>query len=259
MVSFPERTLAVHRTREVKGERPNVHQLERWASLFGGAALTLYALRRRDRSGAVLALAGAALVERGATGHCRVYHALGVTTNADEGSFLERKRGRAAVLDASKAVRVERSVTIARSPEQLYAFWRDFRNLPRVMQHLEDVTLLDGDRSRWRAKAPAGQSVEWEAEIINEVPNELIAWRSVAEATVPNAGSVHFTPAPGGRGTVLRVIIEYEPPAGLVGSTIARFVHEEPDAQVREDLRRFKRMMETGETPTTEGQPSGRR
>ena len=233
----------------------NVGTIERVASVAGGAALALYGAKRKDLGGALLALLGAALVQRGATGHCAMYEGLGLDTSSEGGVALVQQHGPNAVLDASKAVRVERTVTIAMEPDELYRFWRNFENLPRIMEHLESVTVLDSTRSRWKAKAPAGASVEWEAVIHNEIPNELIAWKSVDEATVPNAGSVHFTAAPGGRGTEVKVVLEYQPPAGKLGQIVARLFGEAPEQQVREDLRRFKSMMESGEVPTTEGQP----
>jgi uncharacterized membrane protein len=237
---------------------PNVGTLERWASALGGGLLALYGARRKDAPGAALALMGGAIAHRGVTGHCVVYHALGVSTADGHQGWLQQKHGAAAILDASRAVKVERSVTIDHPAAELYRFWRNVENLPRIMAHLESVTVLSDTRSRWTAKAPAGQKVEWEAEIINEIPDQLIAWKSVDNATVPNAGSVHFTPAPGGRGTELKVVLEYEPPAGKLGALVAKLFGEEPDAQVREDLRRFKMMIETGEIATTKGQPSGR-
>jgi uncharacterized membrane protein len=126
------------------------------------------------------------------------------------------------------------------------------------MDHLESVTVQDDKRSHWVAKAPAGTTVEWDAEIINEKENELIAWRSLDGADVDNAGSVRFSEATGGRGTVVKVSLEYDPPAGIIGSLIAKLFGEEPSQQVQEDLHRFKQVMETGERPTTEGQSSGR-
>jgi uncharacterized membrane protein len=157
-----------------------------------------------------------------------------------------------------QGIKVERAVTINKSPAELYRFWRNFENLPRFMEHLKSVTIIDNTHSHWVVNAPGGTSVEWDAVIINERENELIAWRSVESADIDNAGSVHFTPAPGGRGTQVRVVLEYDPPAGRAGATIARLFGEEPDQQVREDLRHFKEIMEAGEIPTTEGQPSGR-
>ncbi|MBA2635101.1 MAG: DUF2892 domain-containing protein [Sphingomonas sp.] len=227
-------------------------QTERTASAIGGGLLALYGIRQRNATGALLALVGGALVQRGVTGHCQMYGALGMSTAEDnEGGLLERKHGPAAVLDASKAIKVERAVTIEMPAEELYRFWRNFENLPRIMAHLESVTVRDGKRSHWKAKAPAGQSVEWDAEIIREEPNRLIGWRSIDEATVPNAGSVHFDKATGGRGTTVRVVLEYQPPAGRLGQLVAKLFGEEPDVQVREDLRRFKAMMEAGEVPNS--------
>ena len=237
--------------------RLNVNGAERVLSVVGGTALAVYGARRRDWLGNLFALLGAGLVQRGATGHCAVYEAMGVDTAADEPGLV-RQHGPAATVDAKKAVKVERSTTIDVPAPELYRFWRNFENLPRIMSHLESVTVTSSTQSRWKAKAPAGTTVEWDAEINNEIPDQLIAWKSVHAASVPNAGSVHFTPATGGRGTVVRVVLEYEPPAGKLGTVVARLFGEEPDLQVREDLRRFKSIMEAGEMPTGDGQPIDR-
>jgi uncharacterized membrane protein len=233
--------------------------VERVLSLVGGGVLALAGARRRDLPGAVMVLAGAFLVDRGATGHCIAYEALGLSSDDEERPLqVVQQHGPAAVLDASRSVRVDLAVSIAGPREELFRFWRDLTNLPRVMRHLESVTVLDDTHSHWKARSPGGGSVEWDAVIHNEVPDEIIAWKSVPGARVPNAGSVNFVDAPGGRATQVRVIIEYVPPGGRLGSVVARLLGEEPGQQVREDLRRFKALMETGEVPTTEGQPSGR-
>jgi uncharacterized membrane protein len=148
-------------------------------------------------------------------------------------------------------------MTINRSPWDLYQFWRNFDNLPRFMKHVKSVNVIDEKRSHWVVDGPAGKSVEWDAEIINDEPNALIAWRSLANATVDNAGSVRFVPGPEGRGTEVRVVIDYIPPAGVVGKWVSMLFGKNPESEIREDLRRFKRVMETGEVPTTEGQPRG--
>jgi len=158
----------------------------------------------------------------------------------------------------NRGIKVEKSVAVNRSASELYTYWRNFENLPHFMDHLESVTVQDDKRSHWVAKAPAGTTVEWDAEIINEKENELIAWRSLDGADVDNAGSVRFSEAIGGRGTIVKVSLEYDPPAGIIGSLIAKLFGEEPSQQVQEDLHRFKQVMETGERPTTEGQSSGR-
>jgi uncharacterized membrane protein len=152
-----------------------------------------------------------------------------------------------------RSVRVEQVTTINKPIEQVYGFWRNFGNLPRFMRHLVSVEQLDGRRSRWRAKAPAGMTVEWEAEIVQERENEWIAWRSLENSTVENSGSVRFSRAPGARGTELRVQLQYSPPAGALGRGVAWLFGEEPNQQVAEDLHRFKQLMETGEIPISDG------
>jgi uncharacterized membrane protein len=256
-------TIAAPRTRSSsRGERAsrrNVNDIERVASVAAGGALAAYALRRKDLASVMLGLVGGYLLERGVTGHCHVYDALGVTTAHGDDDPVQQ-HGPNAVLDASRARRVEHAVTVhGKTPAELYAFWRDFENLPRIMEHLESVEVLDEVRSRWTAKAPAGRTVEWDAEVYNEVPDQLIAWRSLHDADVPNAGSVHFTAVPGGRGTEVRVVLEYDPPAGRLGAAVAKLFREEPDNQVREDLRRFKQLMETGELAVSENPGQGRR
>lgn len=150
-------------------------------------------------------------------------------------------------------VKVERVVTINREISEVYRFWRDFENLPRFMRHLESVQALGGNRSRWRARGPAGTTVEWEAELIQDRPDEWISWRSTEDARIQNSGSVRFSRAPGSRGTELRVQLQYVPPAGAIGRTIAKMFGEEPEQQIQEDLRRFKQLLETGEVPISDG------
>lgn len=147
----------------------------------------------------------------------------------------------------TQGIRTKKSITVRAPVEEIYRFWRDFENLPRFMRHLESVEVLSERRSRWKAKAPAGMSVEWDAEIVDERPNELIAWRSLEGADVYNEGSVRFQPAPGGRGTEVRVDLRYDPPGGVIGSKLAMLFREEPGQQVQDDLRVFKQVMETGD------------
>ena len=144
-------------------------------------------------------------------------------------------------------IRNKRSVTIGRPVPEVYAFWRDFNNLPQFMRHLESVTVLDERRSHWVARAPAGKTVEWDAEITEERENEMIAWRSMEGSEIYNAGRVEFVPAPGGRGTEVRVEFEYDPPFGKLGSKVAMLFREEPGQQAKDDLRNFKQVMEIGE------------
>lgn len=148
---------------------------------------------------------------------------------------------------------VKQAITVNRSAEDLYSSWRDFENLPTFMSHLESVTHIGEGRSHWKVKAPVGQTVEWDAELVEDKPNQLIAWRSVAGADVDNAGMVLFTPAPGDKGTEVRVELRYDPPAGKLGAMVAKLFGEEPNVQLKDDLRAFKQVMETGEVVRSEG------
>jgi uncharacterized membrane protein len=154
-------------------------------------------------------------------------------------------------------VRVD--LVVNKRPQECYDYWRDFSNFPRFMRHVEDVRVLDEKRSHWTVAGPAGRRIEWDAEIVEDVPGERIAWKAGAKAEVPNAGVVRFEPATGGRGTIVRIRMHYRPPAGELGSMVAHLLGEAPELQARHDLRRFKQVLETGEVPTTAGQPSGRR
>lgn len=151
------------------------------------------------------------------------------------------------------AVRVKQTAIVNRPPAEVYRYWHDFQNLPGFMHHLESVRVTGEGRSHWTAKAPAGMTVEWDAEITEDRPDELIAWRSLAGADVDNSGSVRFEPAPGNRGTLVTVELEYDPPGGVVGAAAARLFGEEPNQQVKSDLRRFKQVLETGEVMLSDG------
>jgi uncharacterized membrane protein len=153
------------------------------------------------------------------------------------------------------AIRVKKSFTINRQPDVVYGFWRKLENLPRFMRHLESVEVIDERRSRWRAKAPVG-SVEWEAEIVDDTPNERISWRSVETATVPNRGTVRFAAAPGARGTEIHVDMEYSIPGGRLAALVAKMFGEEPEQQIVDDLRRVKQLLEAGEITRSEGSTS---
>jgi len=155
-------------------------------------------------------------------------------------------------------VRLHKSVTINRPQQECFRFWHDFQNLPRFMAHLESVQMTGDRQSHWIAKGPAGSRLEWDAETTEDRPDESISWRSTENSSVYNSGTVRFEAGPAGRGTILRVDMEYKPPAGVVGAMFAKLFGEEPEQQIAEDLRRYKQILETGEIPTTEGQSSGR-
>jgi uncharacterized membrane protein len=152
---------------------------------------------------------------------------------------------------------VSRSITINRSPQELYTFWRDFSRLPQFMYHLQEVRVIDDRRSHWKTSAPAGMQVEWDAQIIEDRPNELIAWRAINNAEVPNSGMVRFEPLPNHRGTVVHVEIDYDPPGGQLGRLVAKLFGEEPRQQIKGDLQRFKQVIETGEVMRSDGSPQG--
>ncbi|HKP46744.1 MAG TPA: SRPBCC family protein, partial [Pyrinomonadaceae bacterium] len=160
--------------------------------------------------------------------------------------------------EVAKDVHIETSIAINKTPEELYTFWREFKNLPIFMKNLESVTEIDRWNSHWVAKGLGGGRVEWDAEIYNEEENKLIAWRSLEKADIVNAGSVRFEKAPEGHGTYVRVTVNYNPPAGRLGASLAQLLGTEPSQLIRGDLRRLKQIMETGEVATIAGQTSGR-
>jgi uncharacterized membrane protein len=225
--------------------RVNVGSFERGVSLVSGLALLAYVLSRRPRLGVPLALDAGYMIYRGATGHCVMYQMLGIeraTANGHEG------------------IRAEAAVTVNRPREELYRAWRNLENLPRFMQHLESVQVEESDhgRSHWVAQAPLGRTVEWDAEVIEEQENELLVWKSLPGSAVESMGRVEFSDAPAGRGTIVKIAMEYNPPAGSLGAAIARLFGEEPGLQIKNDLRHFKQVMEAGEIATVKGQTSGR-
>jgi uncharacterized membrane protein len=239
----------------------NVGDAERVISVAAGAALAVYGLDRHDVLGGLLAVVGGELIRRGASGHCLVYEALNVSTATDathHGFHRDLPASPAATVRASRAVKIEHNVTVMRPAAELYAFWRDPANVARVVEFIESVETVSETRARWRARGPGGVTIEWDAQIINDIPNELLAWKSVGDADIPNAGSIHFRPAPNGKGTEVRLVLEYEPPAGHLGAWVAKLVKENPEEQLRTALRRFKQLAETGEILTNEGQTSGR-
>ena len=223
----------------------NVGTAERVASALAGTALMMFSLRRGRTRRLLMPLSGS-LIMRGLTGRCAVNQAIGRNS-----ARREQVASPVASVAGGAGIKVERSIVIDHPADELYAFWRDFENLPRFMEHLESVTVLMPQRSRWTARGPAGSRVSWEAEIHNEISGQLIAWRSLPASDVPNAGSVHFTPVLGGSSTEVRVVLSYEPPAGRLGAAMAKLFGEEPHQQVDEDLRRFKQVMESGEIAVT--------
>ena len=243
-------------------ERVNVGRAERWLSLLAGGALAAYGVKHRSTGGGTAALAGAALLYRGATGRCHVYEALGIdhanghAIGKGTGALADRHSDTRRQLGGRRGIHVDESVTINRPIAEVYRFWRNFENLPRFMRHLDSVAMREAGISHWVARGPARTTVEWDARIVNEIENQVIGWQSLEGSTVSTAGSVNFDET--AHGTRVRVHLQYNPPGGKLGAAVARLFGEEPSVQIRDDLRRFKALLETGEVPTTEGQPSGR-
>jgi uncharacterized membrane protein len=225
----------------------NVGQNERAASAAAGVGLIIMSMVRPSRMSIPLILGGGYMLFRGVTGICLAYRVLEINRAGPRGM---------------EGIVVERALTINRPRAEVYSFWRDFENLPQFMQHLESVTTIGNKRSsrisRWKARAPLDITVEWDAEIEDERQNELISWRSLPGGMVQNRGTVRFQDAPGGRGTEVHVSLRYDIPGGSAAAAIAKIFGDEPGQQIREDLRRFKQMLESGETATVIGQSTGR-
>jgi uncharacterized membrane protein len=241
---------AIQADRAQLGSRGNVGEVERWVSGAVGAALILHGLRQRSLASLALAAVGGGLLHRGTTGHCQLYDRLGVST-------ADPRRPALKLGDVHRGILVKRSITVGRPVAEVFSFWRQLENLPRFMLHLQSVKATDDTRSHWVVRGPMGSTIEWDAEIFNEKPNALIAWRSVEGSEIDNAGSVRFQKAPADRGTVVTVELNYEPPGGRIGASIAWLFGEEPRIQIEDDLRRFKEIMEAGEIASVDGQPKG--
>jgi uncharacterized membrane protein len=198
--------------------------------LIGGTALAIYGITRRSGLGAALAAGGGTLALVGTA-----------------------QRPSAEIEPATWT-----SILINTTPQEAYRFWRDFENLPRFMNRLESVTVLDERRSRWTAIGPLGQQIQWETEITDQRENERIAWRSLPGSDLQVDGRVEFQEAPAGRGTLISALLQFRVPAGM-NAALARFFSRGVNFAMRQDLRRLEAIMEAGEIPTTEGQSHGPR
>jgi uncharacterized membrane protein len=217
-------------TQSANGRGDRTLDVLRWGSVIGGGALALFGLTRRSKPGFALAAAGGLLAYRGAT-----------LDAADQEWYAES------------------SFAINCAPEQAFQFWRNFENLPRFMRNLESVKVTGDRRSEWAALGRLGMSIRWSAEIVDEKQNEWIVWRSLEGSDIDCRGSVHFRSATGDRGTIVTSAMQCRPPAGAVGKTVAALFAKDPTFMMREDLRRFKALMESGEIPNVEGQTHGPR
>jgi uncharacterized membrane protein len=218
----------------------NVGCTERIVSAAAGGILAMFGLVRRSLPGLGIATVGGALIYRGLSGRCQAYRMFNINTT-------EHLDGPMASVPAGKGIKIEESIRIRTSPEELFRFWRKLDNLPRFMRHLESVIMLDDERSHWIAKAPLGMHVAWDAMIHTERDNAMISWRSIPGGMIDTAGSVHFEPE--GDGTRVNVVLKYYLPGGNLGAALARLFGEAPEQQIRDDLRRLKRHMELRHAP----------
>ncbi len=219
--------------------RINVADKERIASLAGGAAMVIYGLVRRSRMSPVLAVLGGLLIRRGFTGRCPAFRGMGLST--------AQPKSDTGVPDGA-GYRVEKAITIDRPVSRVFQYWRDLENLPHFMPHLKSVKVLSDRLSHWTVEGPAGP-VEWDAEIINEHPDSLIAWQTLPGADVQSAGTVRFEPIDGDHRTHVSVVLKFNPPAGALGGVVARILGESPAQQLEEDLGRFKILLEAETIP----------
>lgn len=216
----------------------SITEAENWLAVGAGALLLAVGASRRSTAGACLAISSAPLLYRGVTGHWPSF----------VGDLAGRFDTRTA-LGGERGVHVRESVRLEVPLSDVYRFWRRLQQLPQFMSHLESVAETSDGRSHWVAKGPGGVRVQWDAEIINEVENQILAWRSLPESDVVTAGSVNFDAVRGGRTTQISVHLQYSPPAGKAGSLVASLFGREPSQTIREDLRHFKQLLEAGEVP----------
>jgi uncharacterized membrane protein len=188
--------------------------LERWSLVAGGSALIAYGLSRRSTAGFLISLLGGDIIYQGLRAHRHSHESMGARSSTG-------------------GIRLSEVITVNKRPEELYRFWRNMENLPSFMRHLDSVKILDGKRSHWVARGPLGTKVEWDAEIVRDIENQLITWQSLENADVINAGSVSFRPALGNRGTEVKVVLRYEPPGGSVGWAFAKIFRQEPSQHWR--------------------------
>jgi uncharacterized membrane protein len=242
----------VHQPKNARSLRCiNVGEAERLISITVGIPVTIFGLTRGILNGLVPTLLGGSLILRGVSGHSFLYQALGVSTVEHSPVIAQ--------LPNHQGIEVKRAVTIMASPEQLYRYCRDFQNAPRFMKNVESVQATGDGRSHWVAKTPLGTTLAWDAEVTNDEPARLIAWRRTqGPFFAPSGGSVRFEPKRNGRETVVRLEIEFRQFRGPIGTLLGTILGQIPQHVVRQNLERFKELMEAGEIPTTDGQPSGR-
>jgi uncharacterized membrane protein len=230
--------------------RINVGEVERWASAIGGGLMMMHGLRRGTFGGLAMALLGGAFVYRGTTGHCQAYEALNIDTSGKHRADDEEH--------VHKGVLIKHTVTIHRTPMEIYEFVKDPANHHRYMAHVESVEAGDDGTFCWAIEGPLGSTWRFRSRHINEEPGHIVAWRTLPGSDIESAGAIRLEPTWDGRGTDVTMEINFEPPAGVVGMALARLLGHNPDAQVRGNLRRLKELLEAGEVPMVHGQMAGR-
>lgn len=237
------------RSEERAGSSQNIGDAQRLFSAIAGAGLLIEGWRRRSLAGGALALGGVTLLYRAVSGYCPALGVMGINMHDRQAT---NRLGRRKV-HSGEATKIRRSIDINRPPDELYRFWRALDNLPKIMSDLESVEVITDRLSHWVVKTMTGMpTVEWDAEIINDVENERIGWRSLNDADVDHAGSVEFEPIDNGRKTRLTVTLQYAPIAGRLGAAVAKFIGQDPDSKVADDLQRFKESMEAGKVLSSE-------
>ncbi len=231
-------TMGEPRGAESGAPRTNLGKNERILSVLGGGALAALGLRRRGVPGVMLGVAGAALVQRGVTGYCQVYAAMGIDRSHDT--------ARPGKPDPGAGFRGSARTAIKRPARELYDSWRDFTTAPRFRDAITRVEILDESTSRWTAAGPMGRSFQWTSRLTEDRPGEYIAWESIEPSDIPNRGTVRFTPFGDGTQAEVHYTVEIDPPAGVVGQAILGLFHSRPQAMLEDDLRRFRELMEAG-------------
>ena len=230
-----------------RGSEVNVGRVQRAASVAAGAALVAFGSRRRSVAGGLAALAGGDLLYRGVTGYCHVLGALGIDTAHRDGL-----RGAPA-----KAVELQRSLTIELPRDEVYRRWRDARSQPEIWGHFAALTDATEAGAHWRVDAPLGRTLEWDTRIVEERDGELIRWESTG-GNLPNEGTIELRDAPGDFGTEITLRMRFDPPGGPLGDVATRLFDDPAKLVLAKALRRFKSLVESGEIPSTEHDPSGR-
>lgn len=228
-------------------DRVNLMQVDRWGYVAAGVALLAWGLRRRGLVGGSAGGIAAWLMYQAYTGNNPMFEPLDIRVNRHPGET-----------GARETIVIDDALTVGKPREEVYRFWRNLQNLPRFAPWVRRVDVLDERRSEWEVEGPHGGVVHWESEITRDTPNEEIEWRTTANRSIANFGSVSFRDAPAGRGTIVRVHLEYVSPAGSLGAAVARLMGRAPQSMVEQSLRSLKQLLEAGEVATVDGQTSGR-